>query len=322
MIFHNLLICFSCSVDDGEVDGCKFAYFAPRSVATEAQLKLSFAKVTPDTMIWMQKRLGVAFPFLKYRYFQVVAPEYPSAMENITQTTWNTMFLLDDVWALEYKHWVDLINCHEMAHSYFGDSVTIRHFDHAWLKESWADYMESCWLEHFRGKDEFEYNLHLCSELYFSECGGYQRPIATKRYNSSWQMYDNHLYPGGARRIHMLRRLLGEETFWAAIRDYLGTYNWENAKKNKAIGVASATVETDLFRMILEKHSGFNLTPFFDRTPQEFSAPLHETKLSLHLIIEWIHGRGYPRLQYVSSSFHPARSLHQLLTFVSYAEER
>ncbi len=25
---------------------------------------------------------------------------------------------------------------------YLGDSVVIRHFDHAWLKESWATYME------------------------------------------------------------------------------------------------------------------------------------------------------------------------------------
>lgn len=225
----------------------------------------SFGTVTPDTMAWMQKRLGVPFPFLKFKYFQVVAPEYPSAMENISQTTWNTIFLLDETWALEYKHWVDMINCHEMAHSYFGDSVVIRHFDHAWLKESWADYMESCWLEHFKGKDEFEYNLHLCAELYFGECSSYQRPITTNRYNQSFQMYDNHLYPGGARRLHMLRRLLGEDAFWAAVKDYLQTYNWENVKKNLSGALASSTVETDLFRMILEKHSGLNLTAFFDR---------------------------------------------------------
>lgn len=261
-----MLISLACFVvSDDSVDGCKMAYYAPRGVGTEEQLMRSFGKVTPQTMVWMQKRLGVPFPFLKWRYFQVVAPCYPSAMENITQTTWNTIFLLDETWALEYKHWVDLINCHEMAHSYFGDSVTIRHFDHAWLKESWADYMESCWLEHFKGKQDFEYNLHVCSELYFEECTSYERPISTNRFNSSWQMYDNHLYPGGARRLHMLRRLLGEESFWSAVKEYLETYNWENVKKSPSKNVAASSVETDLFRLMLEKHSGHNLTQFFDR---------------------------------------------------------
>jgi len=53
---------------------------------------------------------------------------------NISLTTWSTLYLCDKTWAKENKLRTDLINCHEMAHSYFGDSVVIRHFDHAWLK--------------------------------------------------------------------------------------------------------------------------------------------------------------------------------------------
>ena len=34
-----------------------------------------------------------------------------------------------------------------MAHSYFGDAVVCRDFAHAWLKESWATYIEHAWLE-------------------------------------------------------------------------------------------------------------------------------------------------------------------------------
>jgi aminopeptidase N len=35
----------------------------------------------------------------------------------------------------------------------------IKHFEHAWLKESWATYMECCWLEHAEGTDAFLYQV-------------------------------------------------------------------------------------------------------------------------------------------------------------------
>ena len=47
---------------------------------------------------------------------------------------------------------------------------------------------------------------------------------------------------------------------WSAVRDYLETYS-------------GAVVETSDFRRVLERHSGLNLTRFFE---------------------QWIHGSGYP----------------------------
>ena len=53
---------------------------------------------------------------------------------------------------------IDRVNVHEMAHSWFGDLIVCRDYAHAWLKESWATYMESCWLE-----DEVSRDAHLCN---------------------------------------------------------------------------------------------------------------------------------------------------------------
>ena len=61
----------------------------------------------------------------------------------------------------------------------------------------------------------------------------------------------------------MLRHLLGNDCFWKAVNDYIVTYTRK-------------TVETDDFRRILEKHSGLNLTKFFD---------------------QWIYSKGYPKLK-------------------------
>jgi len=48
------------------------------------------------------------------------------------------------------------------------------------------------------------------------------------------------------------RRLLGDDAFWAGVKDYLTTF-------------AGHVAETDDFRKCLEKHSGTNLTKFFDQ---------------------------------------------------------
>lgn len=61
----------------------------------------------------------------------------------------------------------------------------------------------------------------------------------------------------------MLRHLLGDETFWNAVQEYIATN-------------LHLTVETDDFRKILEKHSKLNLTRFFD---------------------EWLKSPGYPKLK-------------------------
>jgi aminopeptidase N len=76
-------------------------------------------------------------------------------------------------------------------------------------------------------------------------------------------MFDHHTYPGGAWRIHMLRKRMGDEAFWSGVQTYVERF----AKK---------TVQTSDFQNCLEEASGLNLTRFFD---------------------EWIYSKGYPKLK-------------------------
>jgi len=246
--------------DDEPVGGRPIAYFAVAGRSPE-MLRRTFDR-TPAMMRWMERRLGVPFPFPKY--FQIALPEIGGAMENISLVTWDDLFLLDETLAPERRRRVDGVNVHEMAHAYFGDAVVCRHFEHSWLKESWATYMEGVWLEETLGRDERDYFLWRAAREYREEADErYVRPIVTRTYSASWDLFDRHLYPGGAWRIHMLRALLGDGPFWAAVRDYLESF-------------AGKVVETDDFRRKLERASGLNLTRFFD---------------------QWIYAPGYPRLK-------------------------
>lgn len=246
--------------DDGDYQGRPIAHFAAPPFTAE-DLHRSFGR-TKDMLAWMESKLGVAFPFPKY--YQFALPRLGGAMENISLVAWDDQLVLDETLAREMTRTLDAINVHEMAHSYFGDAVVCRDYAHAWLKESWATYTEQLWFEDTLGDDEAQIELWLNQVAYLEEADtAYQRPIVTREFNSSWQMYDRHLYPGGACRLHTLRCLLGDEAFFAAVTDYLATY-------------LGKVVETDDFRRILETHSGRSLVRFFD---------------------QWFHTAGYPSLK-------------------------
>lgn len=189
------LICFAVgdfvTIDHGDVHGIPIKYIGPKGTKTE-DLMLCF-NYTPQIIAWLEKRLNVPFPFPKY--FQVIFPGQGGAMENISLVTWDYHLLLDENFAREYKLLFDTVNIHEATHSYFGDALVIRHFEHVWTKESWATYMESVWLHDVYGKDECDFELYTQAANYMHETKSYVRPIVTRVYDASWDMFDRHTYP-------------------------------------------------------------------------------------------------------------------------------
>lgn len=216
---------------------------------------------TTEMLDWMTQKLGTAFPFPKY--YQFAVPAIGGAMENISLVSWDDQALLDERLEPDRRLRMDVVNVHEMAHSWFGDHIVVHDFAHVWLKESWASYMESHWVADHLGEDERAFYLWEERRDYFGEAADrYVRPIVTRQFDSSWDMYDQHLYPGGATRLHMLQQLLGPECFWSAVRRYVAEFG-------------GRTVETDDFRRVLEAESGRSLTAFFDH---------------------WFHRPGFPKV--------------------------
>jgi len=258
------LTCFAVGdfvrAEDGEFRGRPLAYFAPREF-TEDDLRRSFGR-TGEMLEYLAEKLDMELPYPKY--FQFAATGVGGAMENISLVSWDDRFVMDETLAKEWTRLLDEINLHEMSHSYFGDAVVCRDYAHAWLKESWATYMEQVWFGDVHGEDERQLQYFRDAQTYFQEADKrYKRPIVTRTFNSSWDMYDAHLYPGGACRLHTLECELGEDVFWEAVRDYLKRYR-------------GRVVETDDFRHVLEEHSGRSLGRFFD---------------------QWFHSVGYPKIK-------------------------
>ncbi|KAI9216446.1 hypothetical protein BC828DRAFT_304831, partial [Blastocladiella britannica] len=231
-------------------------YYATKNYSAE-DLLVTF-KATPTMIEWISKRFKFDMPWFKYS--QIASPFVGGAMEDISIVTWGSFAVMNARHARDFGFYIDATNIHEMGHSFFGDATVVRYYEHAWLKESWASYIESLWLEDTAGHESARMYRFEELESYAEETEDYMRPIVNRRYDHSWSMFDGHLYPGGSVRLHMLRGLLGDDVFFAACSAYLHQY----AKK---------TVETDDFRKVLEAHSGLNLTRFFD---------------------QWFYSKGYP----------------------------
>lgn len=244
--------------EDEPYRGIPVAAYAPRPFEAH-HLERTFRR-TRDMLAFCEARLGVPYPYPKY--VQFAARGIGGAMENISLVSWDDRFLLDETLEREERLLADVINVHEMAHAWFGDHVVCRDYADAWLKEGWATYIESCWYEHAYGPDDRDFDLYAHAQAYFDELDSeYRRPIVMRRYESSFDLFDRHLYPGAALRIHMLRGLIGDEAFWAGVRTYLERFGGRE-------------VETDDFRRCLEEASGRSLSRFFE---QFFRTPGHPT---------------------------------------------
>lgn len=206
---------------------------------------------TPAMIEFFSKTFGYDYPFPKYA--QVCVDDFIfGGMENTSTTLLTDRCLLDERATLDNLQSETLV-AHELAHQWFGDLLVIRHWSHAWLKEGMATYSETLWINEEYGADTAAYyQLNILRSYLDEDRSRYRRPIVTHVYREPIELYDRHLYEKGGCVYHLLRHILGEEEFWAAIQ----TFVQDNAHK---------TVETvDLLRAI-EQATGRNLLPIFDQ---------------------------------------------------------
>jgi aminopeptidase N len=230
-----------------------FAYAPP---GREADARRSFAR-TAQMIDHFSARIGVPYPHK--RYSQIFVPNFIfGGMENTTATTLTDLVLLDERAALD--HDVDALVSHELAHQWWGDLVTCREWSDAWLNEGFATYFEYVWREHAKGRDEADVELLSDAEAYLNEADRYQRPIVCRRYDEPIHLFDGHLYDKGGRVLHMVRHALGDEGFWASIREYATRH-------------ARQSVDTRDLARAIEDVTGRNLAPFFDRWVERAGHP-------------------------------------------------
>ncbi|MBT8252806.1 MAG: M1 family metallopeptidase [Bacteroidia bacterium] len=150
------------------------------------------------------------------------------------------------------KRWRNVV-IHEIAHQWFGNSVTEYDWDDIWLSEGFATYFTLLFIEHQYGRDAFVEGLKSSQK---SVDAFYEKnPKYTIVHDNLKDMKDvttSQIYQKGSWILHMLRGAIGTDTFWKGIKVYYNQYKDLN-------------VTTDDFKRVMEEVSGTDLDVFFEQ---------------------------------------------------------
>lgn len=150
---------------------------------------------------------------------------------------------------------------HELAHQWFGDSVSLKSWRDIWLNESFATYASWLWFEHTSGRAV----LNSIAEDVHDELSRSRR-VAITGDPTAQRLFDTGgVYYRGALALHALRITVGDEAFFDILATYYDTYKYGNASTDDFIAVSEAVTGQSL--------EGFFEAWLFGRTLPELPAP-------------------------------------------------
>lgn len=156
---------------------------------------------------------------------------------------------------------------HEVAHQWWGQGIGWKNYHEQWLSEGFAQYFAAMYAGHEHGPAMFSEVLHRMQRwaLDTSPDGPVYLGYRLGSIKSDSRVFRALVYDKGAIVLHMLRRLVGDDAFFAGLRDFYQTWRFRKAG-------------TDDLRVAMEKASGLSLGRFFDT---------------------WIYGDTIPRVRFI-----------------------
>ncbi|KAG0044198.1 Aminopeptidase 2 mitochondrial [Gryganskiella cystojenkinii] len=196
----------------------------------EAEFALS---VTPLALEYFTELFGVAYPLPKMDLITI--PDFESgAMENWGLVTYRAIRLLfnEKTSDLSYKRHIAYTICHEIAHQWFGNLVTMDWWDYLWLNEGFATWVGNLAVSKFFPEwDNWSYFIADGFQMGLALDGlrsSHPIEVPCKHPHEIHQIFDAISYYKGASCIRMLSAWLGLDVFLKGIRRYMKKHAYKN----------------------------------------------------------------------------------------------
>ena len=215
-------------------------YVYPENLAAA---QTAFAPV-PAMIAYFALRFG-EYPFVEDKYGMSEFGWGGGGMEHSTNTSYG-WHLLDGG-----QHDQGIM-AHELAHQWFGDSVSLGTWADIWLNEGFATYAQALWAENVGGPSLYRAYMNTFSRTSFSG----------SVYNPS-DLFGPTVYDKGAWVQHMLRHVMGDRRFFGGLRDW-------------TVSHAGGTADTAGYQATQEAHYGASLDYFFQEWVYGTGQPRYE----------------------------------------------
>ncbi|MET8129272.1 M1 family metallopeptidase [Streptomyces sp. NPDC005065] len=215
--------------------------------AADAKGLERWLKKTPGQLEWMERQVG-RYPFETYG---LLIADTKTGFELETQTL--TLFERSVFTAGIYPEWyVDSIMVHELAHQWFGDSVSPQAWSDLWLNEGHASWYEARYAEEHakRPLARRMRDAYTRSDSWRAAGGPPARPVAPSP-GEKISIFRPTVYDGSALVLYALRQEIGEPAFDQLERRWVRTHR-------------DSTATTRDFVRLASQIAGRDLTAFFD----------------------------------------------------------
>jgi aminopeptidase N len=157
----------------------------------------------------------------------------------------------------------DFFLAHELAHQWWGQAVGWQNYHEQWLSEGFAQYFAALYAQKTRGDETFSNMLRQFRRWSLAESneGPVHLGYRLGHIKDDSRIFRALVYNKGAAVLHMLRRWVGDEVFFNALRRF-----YDEQKFRKA--------GTDDLRSAFEQESGKSLERFFERWIYNSELPL------------------------------------------------
>ncbi len=163
------------------------------------------------------------------------------------------------------KSSIEGLVAHEIAHQWFGNSVSEADWYHVWISEGFATYFANLYLENRYGSKRLKEEMETDRQQVIAYFQKDPSPIVNTSIADITEVLNTNSYQKASWMLHMLRYEIGDQKFWEGVREYYRQFQLSNAM-------------SDDFRLVMEKISGKDLKAFFN---------------------QWIFRAGHPKLEVV-----------------------